>query len=356
MGLKQKLLRLLPAYRMGNTIRRENEAAQQKLNARLDQLDYKMEYLFWLTQQQEGETMDDAKRRVFSALPEAKGESRLVQQMNHKILKRMKQVCDANGLQFFLAFGSLLGAVRNQGFIPWDDDLDVAMLRSDCEKLMALLENDPEIRADHCYSIMCEKFVKVKFRDSDKFFVDIFVMDEFEADESNLEARTKAIFAAHGAYVAEMRRYFAETGERLQDYAMPKPNAALHARMDAKYQQLAADLGWYGKGSYVGFAIDDSCLMTYTWYTYPKAEIMKPAQVRFDGEIYDTFGNYPQWLENAYGDYWNLPKNMMGGHSEFAALLAEDFRAMVAHGVLTNEEAESWIANGSKFGSEAFVF
>lgn len=135
-----------------------------------------------------------------------------------------------------------------------------------------------------------------------------------------------------------------------------QPNAALHARMDAKYQQLAADLGWYGTGNYVGFAIDDSCLMTYTWYTYPKAEIMKPAQVHFDGEVYDTFGNFPQWLENAYGDYWNLPKNIMGGHSEFAELLPEDFHAMAAHGVLTNEEAESWIANGSKFGTEEFVF
>lgn len=356
MGFKQKLLRLFPAYRMGNAIRRENEAAQQQLKTRLDQLDYKMEYLFWLSQQSADETVAETKQRVFLSMPAAQGESRLVQQMNHQILKRMKQVCDANGLKLFLVFGSLLGAVRNQGFIPWDDDLDVAMLRPDCEKLMALLENDPEIRADSCYSIMYEKFVKVKFRDSDKFFADIFVMDEFEADESNLEERCRAISAAHGEYVAEMKRWFSETGEPIRDYAMPKPNAALHAHMEAKRNALSESLGWYGKGNYLTFGIDDNCQMTNTWYTYPKEELLRSAQVRFDGEIYETFGNYPHWLQNAYGDYWNLPRNLMGGHAELAELAPEDFRAMAKHGVLTKEEAESLIANGSMHQAQAFSF
>ena len=70
MGIKQKLLRLLPAYRMGNAIRHENAAGQKELKARLNQLDYKMEYLFWLSQQREGESMDEAKRRVFAGLPQ----------------------------------------------------------------------------------------------------------------------------------------------------------------------------------------------------------------------------------------------------------------------------------------------
>jgi lipopolysaccharide cholinephosphotransferase len=52
-----------------------------------------------------------------------------------EILKYLKQVCDANGLSFFLAGGSCIGALRHHGFIPWDDDVDVFMMREDYERL-----------------------------------------------------------------------------------------------------------------------------------------------------------------------------------------------------------------------------
>ena len=51
-----------------------------------------------------------------------------------EVLKRFISVCDQIGVQYFLAYGSLIGAVRHHGFIPWDDDLDVIMLRPDYEK------------------------------------------------------------------------------------------------------------------------------------------------------------------------------------------------------------------------------
>ena len=47
------------------------------------------------------------------------------------ILKKLDGICREQGLRYFLFYGTLIGAIRHKGFIPWDDDLDVAMPRPD---------------------------------------------------------------------------------------------------------------------------------------------------------------------------------------------------------------------------------
>ncbi len=58
-----------------------------------------------------------------------------LQKKSFEILCYFKDFCQQHKLEFFLAGGSLIGAIRHQGFIPWDDDVDVFMLRSDYERL-----------------------------------------------------------------------------------------------------------------------------------------------------------------------------------------------------------------------------
>ena len=60
-----------------------------------------------------------------------------------EVLDVIDKVCRENGLKYSLAYGSMIGVVRHGGFIPWDDDMDIWMLREDYEKFIGIWENNP---------------------------------------------------------------------------------------------------------------------------------------------------------------------------------------------------------------------
>lgn len=74
-----------------------------------------------------------------SSVPPATGKLRLLQDGNTVLLALFARKCRENGLRYWLDYGTLLGAVRHRGFIPWDDDLDVSMMRPEFDRLLELL-------------------------------------------------------------------------------------------------------------------------------------------------------------------------------------------------------------------------
>lgn len=126
---------------------------------------------------------------------------RKVQLVQLEILKEIRRVCNENGIKYFLDSGTLIGAVRHKGFIPWDDDVDIAMMREEYEKFekIAPLKLKPEYcwqswHTDEQYAI---PFGKVRKRNTvyieeksgitseNGFYVDVFPFDYAPTDEKS---------------------------------------------------------------------------------------------------------------------------------------------------------------------------
>ena len=61
--------------------------------------------------------------------------------LQREVLDDIVQFCQEHGLRYTLAYGTLLGALRHKGYIPWDDDIDIHMPRPDYEKFLSLYNN-----------------------------------------------------------------------------------------------------------------------------------------------------------------------------------------------------------------------
>ena len=79
-------------------------------------------------------------RLVYNA--EDNSELRKLQQVELGIIKVFSDICEKYGLRYYLVGGTMLGAVRHHGFIPWDDDMDVGMPRPDYERFAKIVQNE----------------------------------------------------------------------------------------------------------------------------------------------------------------------------------------------------------------------
>ncbi len=120
-------------------------------------------------------------------------EIRELQAIEMGILGELIRICDENQIKYYLMEGSLLGAVRHQGMIPWDDDIDVGMFREDYERFLEIA--DKEARAPYkCLNyrnregyidfitqfVNTEKKIMTSYRAKDavmNVWVDVFVID-----------------------------------------------------------------------------------------------------------------------------------------------------------------------------------
>lgn len=114
-----------------------------------------------------------------------------------KIMKEIHEFCMANNIQYSLAYGSMIGAARHKGFIPWDDDIDIWMTRPNFEKFTRTFVSKSGFRHSSMYdkdSLICfdrvyetkETLIKTQYKACDGdvgVFVDVFPLDGVPEDE-----------------------------------------------------------------------------------------------------------------------------------------------------------------------------
>ena len=132
---------------------------------------------------------------------------RQLQEVSFELLRDFDAFCESHGIEYVLCGGSMLGAARHKGFIPWDDDVDVMLLREEYEKLLAL---KPEVQQlgqrdllsarDRTFARDFARFVRTDYgkveegtRDDDCPYVgiDIFAIDYLPESDEEFAAQVR---------------------------------------------------------------------------------------------------------------------------------------------------------------------
>lgn len=246
---------------------------------------------------------------------------RKLQKVEIETLDEIVRLCDKHNLEYFLIGGTCLGAIRHQGFIPWDDDIDVGMPREDYEKFIDIAIKE----LDDKYFIQCPKtdpkhylgFVKIRknnttfanLEDHIKteshlgFFVDIFPMDY----TNNINSITLRFNVTLTKNLIETMLYkkgykkFKELRHPILS-ALGLPFSILQLQKIINFLMQKQNKKEH---KYAGFY---SGIYFYKKDMLPIDKVFPVSYVTFEGKTYKTF-NDPKWyLENLYGDYMTLPK------------------------------------------------
>lgn len=267
--------------------------------------------------------------------------AREVQLGELSILKRLAQLCEELELRYFLFYGTLLGAVRHQGFIPWDDDVDVAMPRPDYDRLIAYLTDHAQelyplklmnyhTSKDYIYPIsrLCDTRYRIDYQGTVEYglglFVDIYPLDGCGTTQKEKKALVrKNRMLALLAFQAGMQK-FASSGTAgwrtpakflMYCYAKLRGSHYFAKRLEKNAKRY----------SYEGCETVNCMVWDVLDFGIDKKLLEGCRYLPFEDTRFRVPEGYDGVLRLFYGDYMQLPpEEDRVGHHYYTAYIKED--------------------------------
>lgn len=249
------------------------------------------------------------------------------------IYKDVAALCDKHGLTYMMSGGTCLGTVRHQGFIPWDDDLDIMMPRRDYDHLINLLEEGAlddkyEFAYPNSKTDANTVFLKV-FRKNSKdvelvnmntpfpkgIFLDVFALDA--VPNSIICQKIKGFIANALQYISIARLYSQYPSDQLKEYASLDPDLKRRYKFKVflgKITAFASHAKWvYWFDRFVSSSKEGQPWGIPTGRKYYNGEIFESnvfvpvKKAVFEGLEVNIPNDTHRYLSNLYKDYMKLP-------------------------------------------------
>lgn len=256
------------------------------------------------------ETMLETQKRFFMNLQKPRNGVEIYQQGNVKLLKELIQICNDNGLMYWLQSGTLLGAVRHKGAVPWDDDTDIGMMRADIHKLRKILENNQTYYVSMIYDY-CHKSRQMRFRTRNReivCFIDIYIYDSAEnADDStwnNWYTEKHSI----------VERFIQDSDPIIKEWEKEfyvEDTSELGKKLTQKYSEYypPEEQLMEQSGDAVIWGLDN---FEIPWKRLFEKEFLFPTiKLEYEGLLCDAPKEYMAYLKRQYGDIYSLPDDLV---------------------------------------------
>lgn len=251
-------------------------------------------------------------------VPQAQGLLRDIQLANLALLKELAYVCEKNNFKYILDAGTLLGAIRHTGFIPWDDDIDILMFREDYEKIVSAFKNttrNSDIYAEYHRDkdTNSQYFIKIKHKKCPFLGVDIFPLDSYG---KHLSPKEQLI--ATNKICKILKHLKKEIDPNISN---KETKTILTKTMKENILLSSAN----ENGDFV-YGVDFAHKIK-NWFL--DRDIVLPLQkIQFEDSKYTTVNKPKEFLKNIYGDYMKYPNKMKILHYSYKNLTSEQLEAI----------------------------